>query len=139
MRVLPSHRDHEGVRKTGGRERGRQQMIKVKRIYESPTPGHGDGKRILIDRLWPRGLRKNEVIIDYWMKEIAPSSELRKWFGHDPAKWEEFKKRYRLELEGKKELLEEVRRDAGRGTVTILYGAKDTEHNNGVVLKEFLS
>jgi uncharacterized protein YeaO (DUF488 family) len=114
-------------------------MIKVKRIYESPTPGHGDGKRILIDRLWPRGLRKNEVIIDYWMKEIAPSSELRKWFGHDPAKWEEFKKRYRLELEGKKELLEEVRRDAGRGTVTILYGAKDTEHNNGVVLKEFLS
>lgn len=114
-------------------------MIKVKRIYESPTPEPGDGKRILIDRLWPRGLRKNEVVIDYWMKEIAPSNQLRKWFGHDPAKWEEFKKRYRLELEGKKELLEEVRRDAGRGIVTILYGAKDTEHNNGVALKEFLS
>jgi uncharacterized protein YeaO (DUF488 family) len=114
-------------------------VIKVKKIYESPTSEPGDGKRILIDRLWPRGLRKDEVIIDYWMKEIAPSGQLRKWFGHDPAKWEEFKKRYRLELEGKKELLEEVRRDAGRGTVTILYGAKDTEHNNGVVLKEFLS
>jgi uncharacterized protein YeaO (DUF488 family) len=113
-------------------------MIEVKRIYESPTPEPGDGKRILVDRLWPRGLRKNDVIIDYWMKEIALSSQLRKWFGHDPAKWEEFKKRYRQELEGKKELLEELRRDAGGGTVTILYGAKDTEHNNGVALKEFL-
>ena len=113
-------------------------MIKVKRIYESPMPGPGDGKRILIDRLWPRGLRKDEVAVDEWMKDIAPSSQLRRWFGHDPAKWEEFKKRYWGELEGKRAFLEKVRRDAGRGTITILYGAKDTEHNNAVALKEFL-
>jgi uncharacterized protein YeaO (DUF488 family) len=113
-------------------------MIKVKRIYESRKPEPGDGKRVLIDRLWPRGLRKDEVVVDEWMKEIAPSNELRKWFGHDPARWEEFKKRYRQELEEKNELLEGLRRDALRGTVTILYAAKDVEHNNGVALKEFL-
>ncbi len=114
-------------------------MIRVKRIYESPGPEPGDGKRILVDRLWPRGLRKDAVIIDEWKKELAPSKELRKWFGHDPAKWEEFKKRYRQELEDRKGLLEEMRREARHGTVTILYGAKDTEHNNGVALKEFLA
>ncbi len=113
-------------------------MVRVKRIYESPTASSGDGKRVLIDRLWPRGLRKDEVVVDEWMKEIAPSSQLRKWFGHDPAKWEEFKRRYRQELEEKKEFLEALRKEAKHGTVTILYSAKDTEHNNAVALKELV-
>ena len=113
-------------------------MVKVKRIYEYPTPSAGDGKRVLIDRLWPRGLRKDQVVVDEWMKEVAPSNQLRKWFGHDPAKWEEFKKRYREELEEKKEFVEELRKDAKHGTVTILYSAKDTEHNNAVALKDLL-
>jgi uncharacterized protein YeaO (DUF488 family) len=113
-------------------------MIKVKRIYESPKAGPGDGKRILVDRLWPRGLRKDEVAVDDWMKDLAPSSQLRKWFGHDPAKWEEFKIKYRQELESKKELLEKVREEARAGTVTILYGAKDAERNNAAALKELL-
>jgi uncharacterized protein YeaO (DUF488 family) len=113
-------------------------MVKVKRIYESPVPSSGDGKRILIDRLWPRGLRKDKVIIDGWMKEIAPSSQLRKWFGHDPDKWEEFRKRYRQELEGKEEILEELKREAKDKMVTLLYSAKDEEHNNALVVKELI-
>ena len=92
----------------------------------------------MVDRLWPRGLRKDEVVVDEWMKEIAPRSGLRKWFGHDPAKWEEFKKRYGKELEDKKGLVEGLRKDARRGTVTLLYSAKDAEHNNAVALKDLL-
>jgi uncharacterized protein YeaO (DUF488 family) len=113
-------------------------MVKVKRIYDFPRPSKDDGKRVLIDRLWPRGLRKDEVAVDEWMKEIAPSSQLRKWFGHDPAKWEEFRRRYRQELEGKKDFIEELRRDARHGTVTILYSARDTEHNNALVVKDLI-
>lgn len=114
-------------------------MIKLKRIYESPKPQQGDGKRVLVDRLWPRGLRKDEVIVDEWIKELAPSTSLRKWFGHDPAKWQEFKTRYRQELSEKPEILEKIRMESMCGTVTILYSAKDTEHNNAAALKEFLS
>lgn len=114
-------------------------MIKVKRIYESPKPQPGDGKRVLVDRLWPRGLRKDEVVVDEWMKELAPSTSLRKWFAHDPAKWQEFKKRYGQELREKAEFLEKIRTEAKHGNVTILYSAKDSEHNNGVALKELLS
>ena len=114
-------------------------MIKIKRIYESPTRSSGDGKRILVDRLWPRGLRKDEVALDEWMKELSPSSELRKWFAHDPAKWQEFKKRYRQELKGKHEIIEHLKSDAKHATLTFLYSAKDTEHNNAVALKEFMS
>ena len=114
-------------------------MIKVKRIYESPTREPGDGKRVLIDRLWPRGLRKDQVVVDEWMKDIAPSSELRRWFGHDPVKWEEFRKRYRQELNAKEALLDELRKDARSRGLTILYSAKEQEHNNAVALKEFLS
>jgi uncharacterized protein YeaO (DUF488 family) len=114
-------------------------MIKLKRIYESPKPQPGDGKRVLIDRLWPRGLRKDEVVIDEWMKDLAPSTSLRKWFAHDPAKWQEFKKRYRQELKEKTETLEKIRTEAKHGDVTILYSAKDTEHSNATALKEFLS
>jgi uncharacterized protein YeaO (DUF488 family) len=118
---------------------GACEMIRLKRIYESPKPQLGDGKRVLVDRLWPRGLSKGEVVVDEWIKEIAPSVSLRKWFAHDPAKWQEFKKRYRQELSEKSEILERIRTESTRGTVTLLYSAKDTEHNNAAVLKEFLS
>ncbi|MGD0230960.1 MAG: DUF488 domain-containing protein [Syntrophorhabdales bacterium] len=114
-------------------------MIKVKRIYDSLTAEPGDGRRVLVDRLWPRGLRKDDVFVDEWMKELAPSTALRKWFSHDPAKWEEFKKRYRQELNEKTELFEHVKTEARYGNITILYSAKDREHNNAVALKEFLS
>lgn len=110
----------------------------MKRIYDSPKPSSGDGKRVLVDRLWPRGLRKDDVVVDEWVKDVAPSTELRKWFGHDPARWEEFKKRYRKELEEKKECVEALKEDARRGTLTILYSAKDTEHNNATVLKDLI-
>ncbi len=113
-------------------------MIRIRRIYESPTPSEGDGKRILVDRLWPRGLKKEDVVVDEWIKDAAPSNELRKWFGHDPARWQEFKKRYKDELEGKGELVERLRKEAAAGIVTILYSAKDTEHNNAVVLKDLI-
>ena len=111
-------------------------MIAIKRIYD--TPSVHDGKRILIDRLWPRGLKKDEAVIDEWMKEIAPSNGLRKWFSHDPSKWLEFKKRYKKELEAKPELLGELKSYTRHGTVTLLYAGKDTERNNAVVLKEAL-
>ncbi len=112
-------------------------MLKIKRIYEPPSPD--DGKRILIDRLWARGIRKEEARIDEWIKEISPSNELRKWFAHDPAKWSEFKKRYRKELKDKKEILDRIKKEARRKTVTLLYSASDEEHNNAVAMKEFLA
>jgi uncharacterized protein YeaO (DUF488 family) len=111
-------------------------MIKIKRVYDPPEPE--DGKRILIDRLWPRGLKKENLKMDEWLKEIAPSDKLRKWFSHDPKKYEEFKKRYAKELEDKSEILERIRREAKKGRVTILFSAKDTEHNNATVMKELL-
>ena len=111
-------------------------MIGIKRIYDTPSPH--DGKRILIDRLWPRGLKKDVAAVDGWMKEVAPSDGLRKWFSHDPSKWLEFKKRYKKELEAKPELLGELKVNARHGTVTLVYAAKDTEHNNAVVLKEVI-
>ncbi len=111
-------------------------MVKLKRIYDAPAPD--DGRRVLVDRLWPRGIAKNEARLDDWLKEIAPSDALRKWFGHDPAKWEEFRERYRSELRSRQEQLAELRTAANRGAVTLLYAAKDAEHNNAVVLKELL-
>lgn len=111
-------------------------MIKLKRIYDPPAPD--DGRRVLVDRLWPRGIAKDAARLDDWLKEIAPSDELRKWFGHDPAKWEEFRKRYRAELDSHGNLLAELRAAAEKGTVTLLFAAKDEEHNNAVVLKELL-
>ena len=111
-------------------------MIKLKRVYDEPMAA--DGKRILVDRLWPRGIAKEKARIDEWLKEIAPSDELRKWFGHDPARWDEFRERYRRELEAKAELLSGLRKLAGKGTVTLLFAARDEEHNNAVVLKEML-
>ena len=112
-------------------------MVGIKRIYEPPVPE--DGKRILVDRLWPRGLSKDDARLDEWLKEVAPSDELRGWFGHDPAKWEEFRRRYRQELKTQGEILERLRNEARKGTVTLLFAAKDEERNNAVVLKEMLA
>lgn len=108
--------------------------IKIKRVYEKPDKG--DGIRILVDRVWPRGLTKEKAAVDQWLKDIAPSTSLRKWFDHDPDKWNEFKKRYREELKQNKEKVLELKQQVKRGPVTLLYGAKDEEHNQAVVLKE---
>ncbi len=112
-------------------------MIKIKRVYDPPETN--DGKRILIDRLWPRGLRKEELKFDEWLKEIAPSNELRKWFSHDPRKYGEFKKRYAKKLEDKSEILKKIMAESKKRTVTILFSAKDTQHNNAPALKELLT
>lgn len=112
-------------------------MIKIKRIYDAPTKE--DGYRILIDRIWPRGLTKEKAKIDLWLKEIAPSDDLRKWFAHDPEKWEEFKNKYKEELKTRQELLHKIKQLAReKGTVTMLYSAKDEKHNNAVALNDFL-
>ncbi len=110
-------------------------MISIERIY---NPVKGDGLRILVDRLWPRGLTKDEAKIDLWLKEISPSNELRKWYGHDPARWVEFKKKFFQELDQKKELVEQILIRAREEDLILLYGAKDEEHNNAVALKEYI-
>jgi uncharacterized protein YeaO (DUF488 family) len=111
--------------------------IKVKRIYEDPKKT--DGFRILVDRLWPRGIKKEAAEIDLWLKEIAPSDSLRKWFNHDAEKWVEFQKRYAKELANKKELISIITKEAKKRTVTLLFGTKETEHNNAIALQNFLS
>lgn len=112
-------------------------MLRIKRIYDSASSE--DGKRILIDRLWPRGMKKEEAKIDEWLKDIAPSDELRKWFSHDPSRYREFKKRYIKELEKKSDILQRIKNEGKKETVTLLFSAKDVEHNNATVLKEVLS
>ncbi len=111
-------------------------MIKLKRAYEEPVGK--DGFRILVERLWPRGLSKEKVKIQWWAKEIAPSAELRKWYGHDLARWKEFKKRYWQELKEKEESLGEIRSRACERIVTFVYAARDEKHNSAMALKEFL-
>jgi uncharacterized protein YeaO (DUF488 family) len=113
-------------------------MIRIKRAYEAPAKS--DGVRILVDRLWPRGVRKESLDIAFWMKELAPSDALRKWFGHDPGKWDEFRKRYLKELKRPEavSLLREIAETARKGTVTLVYSAKDEQHNQAVVLKDAL-
>ena len=111
--------------------------LKLKRIYEPATPD--DGARILVDRLWPRGLSKERAAIHRWMKEIAPSAELRKWFGHDPDRWQEFRRRYAQELRQHAAELDAINDLAKQGPVTLLYGARDEQHNDAVVLKEVLT
>jgi uncharacterized protein YeaO (DUF488 family) len=110
--------------------------IQLKRVYDKPAKT--DGRRILVDRIWPRGLTKKEARLDEWLKEIAPSTALRKWFGHEPSRWEEFKKRYFRELGSQRERVEGLAQQSKKGTVTLVFGAKDTEHNNAVALKEYL-
>lgn len=111
-------------------------MIKLKRIYEKPLKE--DGFRILVERLWPRGFTKGRAAINLWLKDIAPSSELRKWFGHDPARWEEFRNRYWAELTEKKELIASLKQKSKQGTVTLIYSSSDEKHNSAVALKMFL-
>jgi uncharacterized protein YeaO (DUF488 family) len=111
-------------------------MTKLKRVYEAPAKE--DGTRILVDRLWPRGLTKEKAKVDLWLKEIAPSTELRKWFGHDPAKWSEFQTRYRAELKHNAEQVSFLKKEVAKGPATLLYGAKDEQHNEAVVLQELL-
>jgi uncharacterized protein YeaO (DUF488 family) len=105
-------------------------------VYEAPDKD--DGTRILVDRLWPRGLTKQRAKVDLWLKEIAPSTELRKWFGHDPKKWRSFRARYETELKRHPDQLKLLRSKAKEGTVTLIYGARDQEHNEALVLKDFL-
>ncbi|MCS7284368.1 MAG: DUF488 domain-containing protein [Hydrogenobacter thermophilus] len=111
-------------------------MIKLKRVYEPPS--ESDGRRVLVERLWPRGVKKEEAKIHIWMKDIAPSHQLRRWFSHDPEKFEEFKERYIKELESKEDLLLKLVDEARRDTLTLIYSAKDENHNSAVVLKEVI-
>lgn len=111
-------------------------MIQVKRAYEKPA--QGDGTRILVDRLWPRGLKKEDLHLESWVKEVAPSDSLRRWFGHDPSRWQGFKRRYFAELDKKREAWEPILEAARRGNVTLLFGARDAEHNNAVALRDYL-
>lgn len=113
-------------------------MVRIKRAYEPAAPR--DGVRVLVDRVWPRGITKEKARIVKWMRELGPSDQLRKFFGHDPARWEEFRRRYRKEL-GRaqpRKMLDELASIAARGTLTLVYGAHDTEHNQAVVIKEVL-
>jgi uncharacterized protein YeaO (DUF488 family) len=110
--------------------------IRVKRVYEAPSPD--DGMRVLVDRLWPRGLAREKARIDLWLKALAPSTELRKWFGHDPAKWAEFKQRYLQELQQQPAALADAIEAMGSGPVTLLFAAREVRFNDAVALKEFL-
>jgi uncharacterized protein YeaO (DUF488 family) len=117
-------------------ERRGTAMIKLKRAYEKPS--RDDGARILVERLWPRGLTNERAAVDLWLKEVAPSPELRKWFGHDPAKWEQFQNRYWKELEEKEEVVQLLKQTAKQGTMSLVYAARDQEHNAAMALKLFL-
>jgi uncharacterized protein YeaO (DUF488 family) len=111
--------------------------VSLKRAYEAPAPE--DGRRFLVERLWPRGIRKSELRLDAWLKDVAPSPELRRWFGHDPEKWPEFRRRYFAELRSRDAALGPLREASRTGPVTLVYGARDTEHNSAVALREYLS
>ena len=111
-------------------------MIEIKRVYDSLKGGNG--ARFLVERLWPRGIKKEALHMDAWLKDVAPSPELRQWFGHDPQKWEEFQRRYRAELDAHPEAWQPLVEAARRGNVTLLYSARDTEHNSALLLKEYL-
>ena len=116
------------------RARGARRVINLKRAYDRPSSD--DGVRVLVDRLWPRGLRKEELAVDFWLKDVAPSNALRRWFGHEPRRWAAFAAKYQAELANRADvlhLLDELRR---RGRVTLLYGARDTSHNHAVVLRD---
>lgn len=111
-------------------------MIQLRRVYDEPAAY--EGARFLVERLWPRGIRKTELKIDNWQKDAGPSTELRKWFNHDPAKWDEFQRKYFAELDSRPESWEPILKAAKHGAVTLLYSSHDTEHNNAVALKDYL-
>jgi uncharacterized protein YeaO (DUF488 family) len=110
--------------------------VTVKRVYEPPAPN--DGFRVLVDRLWPRGLSKDTAAFDEWMKDIAPSAELRRWFGHDPARWNEFRQRYAEEVGQHQDVLDDLRKRARHGPITLVYSARDETHNNAVALRDLI-
>jgi uncharacterized protein YeaO (DUF488 family) len=112
-------------------------MIKVKRAYEDAA--RGDGKRILVERLWPRGIKKSDLKIDAWLKDVAPSTELRRWFSHDPAKWQEFRRRYFIELERNQQSWQPIIETARQKALTLIYSTHDSEHNNAVALRDYLA
>jgi uncharacterized protein YeaO (DUF488 family) len=114
----------------------KKRTIRLKRVYEESSKD--DGTRILVERLWPRGVSKEKAAIDLWLKDVAPSPELRKWYGHEPDKWAEFRRRYRAELDDKRELLDDLNRRLEEGPVTFVFAAKDEEHNSALVLKDYL-
>lgn len=116
--------------------RGLKPKILLKRAYDPPAKG--DGQRVLVDRIWPRGMTKDALRLDDWLKDLAPSPKLRKWFDHDPAKWEAFRDRYFRELDERPEALERLEEKCRQGTVTLIFGAKDTHHNNAVALKSYV-
>ncbi len=118
------------------RKRTPARRVRLKRAYLAAAAA--DGMRILVDRLWPRGVRKSDAAIDLWIKDVAPSTALRQWFGHDPARWPEFRRRYAAELRGNRDKVAELRALAGRGTVTLVFAARDERHNEAVVLRDVL-
>jgi uncharacterized protein YeaO (DUF488 family) len=111
-------------------------MIKIKRAYDAPS--EQDGCRVLVDRIWPRGLKKEDASIDRWLKAVAPSAELRQWFEHDPQKWRDFCRRYAAELRDKEDEISFLKEQSRKGTLTLVFAARDTEHNNAVALKRYL-
>ncbi len=111
-------------------------MFTLKRVYEDPAAD--DGARYLVERLWPRGMKKEDLAMDAWYKDVAPSTELRRWFGHDPDKWEEFQRRYQAELDDNPDAWKPLVEASRQGKVTLLYSSRDTEHNNALVLKSYL-
>jgi uncharacterized protein YeaO (DUF488 family) len=113
-----------------------RRMVRLKRVYEPADTA--DGFRVLVDRLWPRGLRKDKARIDLWLKEIAPSTELRRWFDHDPTRWAEFQKKYRAELRHRADLLRTIEDALREGPVTLLFAARDVDHNEAIVLKDWI-
>ena len=123
--------------KHSARQTGLHSVIRLKRAYDPPS--EEDGKRILVDRLWPRGLTKEKAAVDVWMKEVAPSPELRKWYSHDDTKWEEFQEKYRKELDDKQESVRKLRDMAALEDITLIFSARDSEHNSAVTLREYLS
>ena len=112
------------------------ESVRLKRAYERPAAE--DGTRILVDRLWPRGVKKEHAAIDHWVKDFSPSTELRKWFGHDPDRWQDFRRRYRAELRQRSDQLDRLRDLARQGAITLVYAAHDERHNDAVVLREVL-
>ncbi len=115
---------------------GKADVVRVKRVYEAI--GRSDGTRFLVERFWPRAVKKEKLKLEAWLKDVAPSDSLRRWFGHDPAKWEEFQQRYKAELQAKPDALQPLMEAGKQGNVTLLYSARDTEHNNALVLKAYL-
>jgi uncharacterized protein YeaO (DUF488 family) len=111
-------------------------MLRLKRAYEKPS--RDDGLRVLVERLWPRGLTKARAAADLWLKEVAPTAELRKWFGHDPARWKQFEQRYWKELQRHRQAVDQLRQKARKGPVTLVYAARDEKHNGALALKGFL-